>query len=140
MDILLELGLIDMARKQLVKMQAVSEWTDDARFLLCEISVALHGGSSAESSDEDAPFGTKEALYTLQELMQVHGSTARLLTFVAGCHALLGKFSEAQAALLQAARLEPANANVQANLLAVSMHLSVDGADSAISYALHVQH
>lgn len=77
-------------------MKNIPEWKDDVRFLLTEALLGLH-----TSPSDDSDFGVKDSLYSYQELIQVHGSTPRLLLHLAAAFVLLKKFPEAQSTLLQ---------------------------------------
>lgn len=127
-EILLKLGQVHMARDRLKKMRNIPEWTDDVRFLLSEASIAfsdnaeeVDDGVEREEEEGAVVFSVKDALYSYQELVQVHGPTTLLLCGLAASFALLGKFTDSQAILAQAARLAPNDANVQANILAISI-------------------
>ena len=85
--------------------------------MLAELSIAL----SADSSEEE--FGLKEALYSVQELSQLYGQSARLAAATAAIYALMGKFGDAQAVVSRAGQLD---ADGGATECVISVHLSGD--------------
>ena len=126
-EILIRLGQFQLARDRLKKMKNIPEWSDDVRFLLTEATLALcaHGNEDEEIENKeiDHPFSIKDALYSYQELIQVHGNTVKLACALSATYALLSKFNEAQNNLLNVPLTETErdkDAIVQANLVTLS--------------------
>lgn len=110
----MQLGRVEEASVRLQKMREISDWRSDARFQLCEVNVAL---SSSAASEE---FGPTEALYSLQEMIQIYGPSQRLTANLLAVMAVLGKFGEAQAVVSKQPHL---NADGEANAVAIHSHL-----------------
>lgn len=113
-DILVQLGQVQLAQDRLEKMKNIPEWKDDVRFLLSEALLGLH-------SNNDAVFSAKDALYSYQELIQVHGATPLLLLHLAAGYVLIGKHQEANNTLNQ---INDNSEIVEANLLVTSALLN----------------
>ena len=109
----MQLGRVEEATARLQKMREIPDWRSDARFQLCEVSVALSSVTSEE-------FGPTEALYSLQEMIQIYGPSQRLTANLLAVMAILGKFGEAQAVVSKQPHL---NADGEANAVAIHSHL-----------------
>lgn len=113
MELLLQLGRVEEASQRLQKMRQIPSWRSDARFQLCEVSVSL-------SSVDNEEFGPTEALYSLQELIQIHGPSPRLTANLLAVLGVLGKFGEAQAVVSKQPQL---GCDGEANAVAIHSHL-----------------
>jgi hypothetical protein len=132
-EILISLGQFALAQERLQKMKNIPEWKDDIRYLLIEALLGLHQNSTDNgSSEEVSSFGVKDSLYSYQELIQVHGSTPRLLLHLAAAFILLQKFSEAQATLLQIPSSPETDPIVKANLLVLASLLNSPSFSSSL--------
>lgn len=95
-EMLLIRGQVGAAEDRLRLLKQVPEFAEDVRLLMVEAGVKL------AREDEDAGerhSGVRDALYTYQELAQLHGRSDQLAQGQAAALALLGKFSEARALL-----------------------------------------
>jgi hypothetical protein len=108
------MGNVKLAQDRLERMRSLPDWSNDICFQLSELSIAI---SSASSSD----FGLKEAIYSLQELIQLYGQSGRLSSALAAVYGLMGRFGDAQGALSKAVNLD---ADGMANSVAISVHLA----------------
>lgn len=127
-EILISLGQFELAQERLQKMKNIPEWKDDIRYLLAEALLGLHQNTSEEVSF----FGVKDSLYSYQELIQVHGSTPRLLLHLAAAFILLQKFQEAQTTLLQIPSSAETDPIVKANLIVLSSLLNSPSFSSSL--------
>lgn len=121
-EILINFGQFSLAQDRLKKMKNIPEWKDDVRFLLIEALLGLH-----QSDTNSEGFNVKDSLYSYQELIQVHGSTPRLLLYLAAAFILLKKFTDAQSILLQipqSSSPSETDAIVKANLLVIDSLLN----------------
>jgi hypothetical protein len=124
-EILINFGQFGLAQDRLQKMKNIPEWKDDVRFLLIEGLLGLHCYENDNGDLES--FGVKDSLYSYQELIQVHGSTPRLLLHLAAAFILLKKFTEAQSTLLQILQITPqieTDPIVKSNLLVIDSLLN----------------
>lgn len=125
-EILIRLGQFKLARDRLNKMRSIPEWTDDVRFILTEsvLSISAHGFDGSENhldTKDSYTFTIKDALYSYQELIQIHGTSTKLACGLSASFALLSKFNEAQNNLINLLETETdMDVNIQANLLALS--------------------
>lgn len=117
MELLLQLGRVEEASQRLQKMRQIPSWRSDARFQLCEVSVSL---GSVNNSEE---FGPTEALYSLQEMIQMHGPSPRLTANLLAVLGVLGKFGEAQAVVSRQPQL---GCDGEANAVAIHSHLQAE--------------
>ncbi len=113
------MGNAHLAHERLQKMRTIPGWSNDLCFQLAELTVAL--SNTTADDDEGEGFGLKEAVYSLQEMIQLYGQSDRLMSGLAGLYAMMGKFGDAQAALSKTVRLD---ADGQATAVAISVHLS----------------
>lgn len=126
-EILINFGQFSLAQDRLQKMKNIPEWKDDVRFLLIEALLGL------TSCDANESFGVMDSLYSYQELIQVHGSTPRLLLHLAAAFILLKKFTEAQSTLLQIPQSPETDSIVKANLLVIDSLLNSPNFPSSLS-------
>lgn len=126
-------GNFQLAQERLEKMRAIPEWSNDICFQLAELSVALSSAAAASGAESEEEFNNNnnnnnsngfsvnEAIYSLQELIQLYGPSPRLQSNLAALLAVVGKFGDAQATLSRAVGLD---ADGEANAVAISAHLS----------------
>lgn len=126
-EILINFGQFSLAQDRLQKMKNIPEWKDDVRFLLIEALLGLH---HADTNSEG--LNVKDSLYSYQELIQVHGSTPRLLLYLAAAFVLLKKFTDAQSILLQVPQSPEADSIVKANLLVLDSLLNSPSFSSSL--------
>lgn len=124
-EILINFGQFSLAQNRLQKMKNIPEWKDDVRFLLIEALLGL--------TYNDESFGVMDSLYSYQELIQVHGSTPRLLLHLAAAFILLKKFTEAQSTLLQIPQFIETDSIVKANLLVIDSLLNSPNFKSSLT-------
>jgi len=89
-------GHMQQAQERLQLLKRVPEFAEDVRLLMVEAAQQLANEHEEESERLSA---VRDALYTYQELAQLHGRSDRLAQGQSAALAILGKFNEARAAL-----------------------------------------
>mmetsp|Transcript_39780 Transcript_39780/g.64513 ORF Transcript_39780/g.64513 Transcript_39780/m.64513 type:complete len:296 (+) Transcript_39780:40-927(+) len=110
-QVFLRMDRVDLAEKQLKIMQQTEDDATLTQLATAYVSMA-QGGAKVQ-----------EAFQILQDLSEKYSSTAMLLTGMAVCHLLQGKYEDAEKLLLDAAGKSSTSFEAIINLIAVAQHL-----------------